>query len=264
LTSLEGKENVLRALEAGADDYVTKPFDRDQLRARLQVGRRIVGLQTSHTVVFAFARAVEAKSPYTQGHAERVTGYALALADQIGVTPAQRETLRKGGVLHDISKISIPDSILNKDGKLTPEEFAVIRQHPEAGVQIVQPLQSLHDTLSLIRWHHERLDGTGYPDGLRGDAIPLLVRVLSVADVYDALASTRPYRPALSRAECERIMRADAAKGGLDSDLVQTFFSLSPDAFDALAAAQRSSGSGVFSITPLVRPQVEEQLALLH
>jgi putative two-component system response regulator len=226
LTSRDGKENIVTALESGADDLVSKPFDREELKARLRVGLRIVGLQTSQTVVFAFARAVEAKSPYTQGHADRVSRYALALADYVGLPEEDRDILRRGAILHDIGKIAVPDAILNKPGPLTPEEFEIAKQHPAEGVKIVAQLESVHEVIPLIRWHHERLDGSGYPDGLVGDAIPLLVRILAVADVYDALASERPYRGVLPHEVCMGILKKDAAAGQFDAELVNAFSQL--------------------------------------
>jgi putative two-component system response regulator len=223
LTSKDSKGNIVTALESGADDYITKPFDRAELRARVRGGVRVVGLQTSQTAMFVFARAVEAKSPFTHGHADRVTQYALALAQAVGLPRDQQEVLRRGALLHDIGKISIPDAILNKPGPLTEAEMEIIKEHPAQGVKIIEPLESLRDVIPLIRWHHERLDGRGYPDGLSGDAIPYLVRILSVADVYDALASERPYRPALAHAKCVDILQSDAAGGGLDAELVACF-----------------------------------------
>ena len=231
LTAQEGKANIVTALESGADDYLTKPFDRGELRARLQVGLRIVGLQTSQAVVFAFARAVEAKSPYTQGHAERVTTYVLAISERLGMSASEKVILRQGGLLHDVGKISVPDAILNKPGPLTEEEFAIIRGHAAQGASIVEPLQSMKDMIPLIRWHHERLDGSGYPDGLRGGEIPFLVRLLSVADEYDAMSTKRPYRNAIPHPRCLELLRADSAKGGLDSDLVELFCECYPTTF---------------------------------
>jgi putative two-component system response regulator len=229
LTARGGTENIVQALESGADDYVTKPFDVEELKARIRVGRRIVGLQTSQTVVFTFARAVEAKSPYTQGHADRVTVYALALADHLGLDQANKDLLRRGAILHDIGKICVPDAILNKPGPLTPEELDVIKQHPEQGVKIVERLESVQDVIPLIRWHHERCDGKGYPDGLGASDIPPLVRILSVADVYDALASPRPYRSALAHEQCLQELRANASHGGLDPEIVKPFCQLRAD-----------------------------------
>jgi putative two-component system response regulator len=223
LTSRDGKANAVKALESGADDYVTKPFDRGELAARLRVGRRIVTLQTSETVVYAFARAVDGKSPYTCGHSERVKGYALALAARLGLSSADQDVLRRGATIHDIGKIAVPDAVLNKAGPLTPEEMALIREHPLQGVKIIEPLQSVADTVPLVRWHHERMDGTGYPDRLPGEKIPYLVRVLAVADVYDALHSDRPYRAALPPDVCMAILRKDAVGGGLDPELVEEF-----------------------------------------
>jgi putative two-component system response regulator len=228
LTSKDGKENIVTALESGADDHIIKPFNREELKARLRVGLRIVGLQTSQTVVFAFARAVEAKSPYTQGHADRVSRYSLALADRIGLADNEKDVLQRGAILHDIGKIAVPDAILNKPGPLTPEEFDIAKQHPVEGVKIVSQLESVREVIPLIRWHHERLDGSGYPDGLKGDAIPLLVRILSVADVYDALASARPYRGVLPHNVCLEILQKNAAGGEFDAALVKAFSELPP------------------------------------
>jgi putative two-component system response regulator len=177
-------------------------------------------------VVFALARTVEAKSPYTLGHSERVMQHSLRLARAAGVSEADCEVLHKGALLHDIGKIRIPDAILDKPGRLTDEEYKVVRLHPVQGAHIIEPLHALRDTLPLIRWHHERLDGRGYPDGLKGDTIPLLVRILSVADVYDALASDRPYRTSMPHEQCLAILRDDALRGGLDRDLVAVFTTL--------------------------------------
>lgn len=238
LTSKSGKANAVAGLESGADDYIIKPFDRDELRARLRVGLRIVGLQTSQTVVYTFARAVDGKSPYTRGHSERVTRYALALADRLGLSAADRDVLYRGGHLHDIGKICIPDVILNKPAPLTPEEYEVVKRHPAQGADMVESLESCRDLIPIIRWHHERLDGRGYPDGLGGDQIPLLVRVVSVADVYDALRSDRPYRAGLPHEECLTILQADVAGGSLDGELVEAFCQLQVEPEPVLTAAR--------------------------
>jgi putative two-component system response regulator len=240
-----GKENIVTALANGADDYVVKPFDREELKARLQVGARIVGLQRGQTVIFTFARAVEAKSPYTYGHADRVMTYALALANQLDLPPKDQELLRRGAVVHDIGKIAVPDTILNKPGPLTPEEFAVVKQHPAQGAKMVESLGSVRDLIPMIRWHHERMDGRGYPDGLRGEDLAPLVRILAVADVYDALASERPYREALPHDECLQLLRKDAAGGGLDRYLVEAFCRIPPDAMKRGAVRSDSLGDSI-------------------
>ena len=228
VTGRSAAEGRLRAWELGADDFLTKPFQVADVAARckalLRVKDLVDELDSAQAVMFALARTVEAKSRYTQGHTERVTEYATALAARIGMPENERETLRRGASLHDIGKIGIPDAILDKPGKLTFEEYELVKKHPAEGVRIAEPLKSIRDTIPLIRWHHERLDGRGYPDGLFGAAIPLSVRVLSVADVYDALASERPYRPAMPHDECRRVMVENAAGGGLDPDLVAVFF----------------------------------------
>lgn len=226
LTSHDGKSNAVRALESGADDFVTKPFDREELRARLQVGRRIVGLQTSETVMYSFARAVEGKSLYTRGHSDRVQQYSLALGQAVSLSTGDLQKIRRGAILHDIGKISVPDTVLDKPGPLTTEEYELIKRHPVDGARMVEPLESVRDLIPLIRWHHERLNGSGYPDGLEGDEIPLLVRIVSIADVYDALRSDRPYRRGLPHQKCLEILRNEAAAGGLDRELVELYCQL--------------------------------------
>jgi len=125
--------------------------------------------------------------------------------------------------LHDIGKIAVPDAVLNKAGQLTNLEYELMKQHPAEGARMLENLQALAEIIPLVRWHHERPDGKGYPDGLRGNEIPLVVRILSVADVFDALHSERPYRPAIAEAECLKILHKTAREGGLDPELVQCF-----------------------------------------
>jgi putative two-component system response regulator len=228
LTGRSAADARVRAWELGADEFLTKPFQMLEVAARcrslLRQKELVDALDSAESVVFALARAIEAKSPYTHGHSERVARHALTLAERLHLGEKELDVLRRGAALHDIGKISTPDAILDKPGLLTAAEFEVIKRHPGDGVRIVQSLRSARDVLPLIRWHHERLDGRGYPDGLAGSAIPLLVRVLSVADVYDALASDRPYRPALSHEMCREVMASDADQGGLDDELVKRFF----------------------------------------
>ena len=228
LTGTGAADARLRAWDLGADEFLTKPFQAQEVAARCRSLLRqkdlVDALDSAESVVVALARAVDAKSPYTAGHSDRVTQYALALAGRLGLGEGDLDRLRRGGPLHDVGKISTPDAILDKPGRLTPEEFVVVKRHPADGARIVEPLRSAQDVIPLIRWHHERTDGKGYPDGLTGEAIPQLVRVLSVADVYDAVASERPYRPAMPHVRCREVMTEDAAGGGLDPDLVRVFF----------------------------------------
>ncbi|MDG3005473.1 HD-GYP domain-containing protein [Paludisphaera mucosa] len=221
-------DDRMRAWDLGADEFLTKPFQSLEVVARCRSLLRqkdlVDALDSAESVVFALARAIEAKSPFTHGHSGRVTRHALSLAAKLALGEPEIDVLRRGAALHDIGKLSMPDSILNKPEPLTPEEFEVARRHPEDGAKIVEPLRSARDVISLIRWHHERMDGGGYPDGIAGGAIPLLVRILSVADVYDALASERPYRPAMPHEQCRAVMTENAAAGGLDPELVRVFF----------------------------------------
>jgi putative two-component system response regulator len=230
LTGQSDFVSKLRCIELGADDFISKPFNSTEVLARckslLRLKNALDALDDAERVIYAFARAVEAKDPYTEGHTERVTAYALSLAERIGLNDLERAALKRGAILHDVGKIGVPDDILRKPGPLTPEEFDRIRQHPIQGVTILEPLQSVRDALPVIRWHHERMDGSGYPDGLTGDQIPVMVRIMTIADVYDALTTRRPYHESLSPEEGMRILREGAGRGWWDRELVSTFVSI--------------------------------------
>jgi HD-GYP domain-containing protein (c-di-GMP phosphodiesterase class II) len=182
-----------------------------QAFASLLAGTSVDTLQTSYTeALTALTAAVEARDPYTRGHSEKVARLALSIGERLRLPPESLRTLYYGGLLHDIGKIAIPDSILHKQGPLNAEEFAAIKEHPGRAEDIVARIPSLRSLRGAIRWHHERLDGSGYPDGLRGDAIPLDARILAVADVYDAMTSGRVYRSAFPIAEVLDWLRAHA------------------------------------------------------
>lgn len=227
VTAQNAFDAKLKAWELGADDFITKPFQCLEVVARcrslLRIKKLVEERDSAEAVVFAFARVVEAKSPYTHGHSERVAAYALTLATAAGLPEDQWERLRKGALLHDIGKVSVPDAILDKPETLTTAEFEIMKQHTVQGARIVESLRSVRDAVPMIRWHHERLDGRGYPDGLFGASIPFMVRILAVADVYDSLSSARPYRGAIPHPQCLEILRRDASGGGLDPELVEVF-----------------------------------------
>jgi putative two-component system response regulator len=227
ITGQAASEFKLHSWEMGADDFLPKPFHCVEVvvrcRSLLRVKRLLDELDSAEAVVFGLARTMEAKSPYTFGHSERVAEYATLLAERAGVSEEDRHMLHKGALLHDIGKICVPDAILDKPGPLTPDEVIVVRQHTVQGAHILEPLKSIRRVVPLARWHHERLDGRGYPDGLSGSQIPFLVRILSVADVYDSCSSRRPYRPAISHEQSLEILHQEAFEGGLDPELVQMF-----------------------------------------
>jgi putative two-component system response regulator len=227
LTGFGDLENKIEALQAGADEFLNKPYNSLELFTRLNSLLRMrylnAQLDNAEDVLFSLARAIEAKDSYTQGHVERVSNLAVELGSYMGLSDEEQDALRKGGILHDIGKIGVPDSVLNKAGPLTPEERMVIKQHPAQGAHICQKLKSIRGAIPIIRHHHERMDGTGYPDQLSGEEIPLLARILTVVDIYDALTTTRSYRKSLSHDSAMQILWEETRKGWWDKDVVQEF-----------------------------------------
>jgi putative two-component system response regulator len=227
LTGSDAREDRIRGFHVGADDCMGKPVDMSELRARvaslLQMKYFTDGLDSAQAVMLSLAMTIEGRDPYTGGHCQRVARYATALGAALKLDGRDMETLHRGGFLHDIGKIAIPDAILLKGGPLTGAERSVIEQHPVVGDQLCRELRSLQDVRGIVRSHHERVDGSGYPDGLAGDEIPVTAQIVSVADAYDALITERPYRPALVHEVAMDILRREAACGWRRRDLVEEF-----------------------------------------
>lgn len=230
ITSLQATEERIRGIEAGADDFLAKPFNRQELltrvRSLLKLKRHTDELENAETVLFSLALSVEAKDPYTTGHCDRLARYSVALGGKLGVSDEYLKALHRGGILHDLGKIGIPDAILLKPEPLTREERTTMQAHPVIGERICAPLKSLRLVLPVIRHHHERWDGSGYPDGLAGGTIPLTARILQVADLFDALTTQRPYKAAFTLDRSFALMREETARGWWDSRLVETFIDL--------------------------------------
>lgn len=195
--------------------------------------------------LMAFARAIDANSPWTAGHSERVTSYAVAIGGRLGLPQCQMDTLRRGGLLHDIGKIGVPPAVLDKAGPLTAAERELIERHPVLGAEILDPIGTFEDAIPIVRSHHERLDGSGYPDGLAGEEIPYLARVLAVADVFDALTSHRPYRSALTIESAVAIIRHDIGTH-FDEGAARAFLqAVQRGEIEAIMAGAHLAGAGI-------------------
>lgn len=249
VTALSDGESRVRGIDAGADDLLTLPVDQIELLARvrslLRLKHRTDELERADSVLFTLAFIVEARDPNTRGHCERISCLSTRLGEHLGLQTEELTALKLGGVVHDIGKVKVPDAILLKPGPLSSEEWVVMREHPDVGERICAPLKSFRRVLPIIRHHHERWDGSGYPDGLRGDEIPLTARILQVVDVYDALKSVRPYKCAMSTFDAIRTMKEEVERGWWDPDVFHAFEHLAEEeSTDRREAVGLCSGNG--------------------
>ncbi|MBN2119048.1 MAG: response regulator [Anaerolineales bacterium] len=243
LTALDDRESLLAALKAGADDFISKPFDRYELRARLLGITRLnryrkllqerTKLEQANAQLLAayeatietLSHAMDLRDRETEGHSRRVAELTARLAQAQGLNEDEIVHLRRGALLHDLGKIGIPDSILHKPDRLTNEEWAIMRKHPEFAYSMLYPIEYLRPALDIPYNHHEKWDGTGYPRGLKGEEIPLAARLFAVTDVWDALISDRPYRPAWSEQDARAYIR-DQSGRHFDPRVVKLFFEI--------------------------------------
>jgi putative two-component system response regulator len=217
--------DIASARGAGADDFWGTADSLWDALSRVQTLLRLKSYinQQAEAVVISLARSIESKNSLTEGHSDRLAEYAAQLGESLDLPEGQLHELRIASLLHDIGKVAVPDAILFKPGPLNAEEMEIVKQHPIIGENICAPLKSFRHVLPMIRHHHERMDGSGYPDGLRGDEIPLKARILQIVDIYDALTTDRPYRSALSHLEALEILRREAGFGWLHASLVRKF-----------------------------------------
>ncbi len=230
VTALRNTNDKIRGIDAGADDFITKPFNPHELRARvrslIRIKRYTDDLDTAESVILSLALTIEARDPSTEGHCQRLAAYAVALGTRLGLGEEDLAALGRGGFLHDVGKVGIPDAVLLKPGRLTDDEYELIKTHTVIGDRLCGELRSLRRVRPIVRGHHERLDGSGYPDGLEGDAIPLLAHITGVVDVFDALTTRRPYKEALSSGRAYKELIGEVERGWRRRDLVEAFIEI--------------------------------------
>ena len=230
ITALTEMDDKIKGLDVGADDFLSKPFNKLELMARVRSLLRLKSLhdelESSEDIICALALAMDAKDPYTNGHSERVAKLTRKLAKELGFSEIVQEKIYKAGVLHDIGKIGISEAVLNKEGSLNINEYEEVTSHPETGATICEPLKSLNDIIPIIRHHHEWFDGSGHPDQLKGDEIPLGARLIAITDTYDAMTSARSYRAAMKKEKALDIMASEIDSGQWDPELLTSFIKM--------------------------------------
>ena len=225
LTGLATSEQKVRAYELGVTDFLAKPFAPDELLPRVRSLVLLKQFADEHeyaeSMIVTLARTIDARDPYTAGHSARVAKYAELVARRMGVEDAQILDLRRGALFHDLGKIAVPDAVLRKPGPLTDEERGVMQKHPIVGEELLAPMKTMAKSLPIVRHHHERIDGSGYPDGLSGADLPLAVRIVTVSDIFDALTTKRVYRDALSREAAYDIFDVEVRRGWWDGKVLR-------------------------------------------
>jgi putative two-component system response regulator len=227
VTALDERGDKIQGINAGADDFLTKPVDQQELSARVRsfvrLRRFTTDLDSAESVIMSLALTIEARDASTEGHCHRLARSATALGVHLDLVDEDLSALHRGGFLHDVGKVGVPDAVLLKPGPLTKEEFEQMKQHTLIGDRLCGELRSLKSVRPIVRSHHERLDGSGYPDGLRGNEIPLLAQIIGIVDVFDALTNARPYKPALSVEDAYQELDREVRKGWRRRDLVAEF-----------------------------------------
>jgi putative two-component system response regulator len=230
ITGAATHDTKLKAIQAGVTDFIAKPFSPEELAARVRALLELKfvtdALEDAEQVIISLARTIDARDRYTYGHSARVSLYAGLLGERIGLEERALATVRRGGLFHDFGKIAVRDAVLLKPAKLTTEEYSEIKRHPSEGKDLLRNMKTLSHAMAVVYHHHERMDGSGYPDGLSGERIPITARVTTIADVFDALTTARVYRGALSREEALRIMRDEVRKGWWDGRLLDEFLAV--------------------------------------